>query len=585
MKRSMRTVSLAMVLSVLCSAGQAQVPDRGHNVLLDRGLQVQAATTGYYPPTGIFDLPRWLESNFTTLNLGGGVYFPAVYPAAPGIPWGRWIYDEIQVLPYPSPADIEPEEQPFVPNLVSLQVNDERPMTPAELASVAAVFADIHSLYPDVIMYTNQYAGQLSPTNLRNYMQQTQPDMLMFDDFAFNGNVAGGSPTSLYIELEKYRTIGLEGNDGTGTTPIPVGLYTQSFIHGTHTVSESEIRLNNFAAWAFGDKFVTSFVYASPMLDGSVPSVMFSGKGTDNPTPTFYEVAETNRQSRNLGPSLVRLISTDLRMQMGRNDPGGGAVPNTLPAGVSTWNSAADPYITNITVTNPGSKNSGLEGDAIVGYFKPLDASFTNAGHENDIYFMVVNGLSDANGTAAETIQDIRLDFDFAASGITSLQRLSRDTGMLEQVNLISDGGTLYHLDLSLDGGTGDLFKFDNGGKFAVSLPGDFNGDLVIDLLDFNIMENQWLTTGNGLNVNGDLTGPLGFPDGVIDLYDFNEFSANIYPGGAAAFAAALEASAVPEPNTVLLLLAAAPACLFFDKKRRSSRPFDDRSGCTHSQL
>jgi hypothetical protein len=44
---------------------------------------------------------------------------------------------------------------------------------------------------------------------------------------------------------------------------------------------------------------------------------------------------------------------------------------------------------------------------------------------------------------------------------------LSRDTGFVETVNLTSDGSSLYHLDLVLDGGTGDLFKFNNGGTFV----------------------------------------------------------------------------------------------------------------------
>lgn len=70
-------------------------------------------------------------------------------------------------------------------------------------------------------------------------------------------------------------------------------------------------------------------------------------------------------------------------------------------------------------------------------------------------------------GTPAQTIQSIRIDFDFGSSGITSLQRLSRDTCFVETVNLTSDGRSLYHLDLVLDGGAGDLFKFNNGGTFV----------------------------------------------------------------------------------------------------------------------
>ena len=161
---------------------------------------------------------------------------------------------------------------------------------------------------------------------------------------------------------------------------------------------------------------------------------------------------------------------------MGKHNPG--AVTNTLPSyqhvygqsniSLSTWNSSADPYITNITVTNPnGGINDGLDGDVAVGYFKPLAAEFTNPGHEEDIYFMVLNGLSDSTVTPAQTQQNIRLYFDFTGTTITSLERLDRDTGSVVPVSLTPVTGSQYYLDLTLDGGTGDLLKFNNGGTFV----------------------------------------------------------------------------------------------------------------------
>ena len=118
------------------------------------------------------------------------------------------------------------------------------------------------------------------------------------------------------------------------------------------------------------------------------------------------------------------------------------------------------------------AKNNGLAGDVIVGAFKPLDPSFTNAGHASDVYFMIVNGLSDATGSAADCRQDIHLSFDFGTSGITDLLRLSRQTGQVEEVDLVHGSGSQYSLDLILDGGTGDLFTFNNGGIFATPEPG-----------------------------------------------------------------------------------------------------------------
>ena len=101
---------------------------------------------------------------------------------------------------------------------------------------------------------------------------------------------------------------------------MPVGTYTQTFTYDgvlNHIVSESEVRLNNFAAWAFGCKLVCSYFYENRQTTIE-SSVMFDEDGTKNPTPVFYYVAETNRQSLNLGPALIRLKSHQVAMKMGR---------------------------------------------------------------------------------------------------------------------------------------------------------------------------------------------------------------------------------------------------------------------------
>ena len=61
------------------------------------------------------------------------------------------------------------------------------------------------------------------------------------------------------------------------------------------------------------------------------------------------------------------------------------------------------------------------------------------------------------------------MNFDFSTSGIDSLLRLSRETGLVEAVPLVSNGGSLYSLDLTLDGGTGDLFKYNTGSAFIAA--------------------------------------------------------------------------------------------------------------------
>ena len=476
-QKAKHAVLLAIALSLLCGVARAQELGLGHRVLVERGLQLASLT--FPVETGYFDVDRWAESNFTTPDLFYHTYLPTIMPAAwPGIPWSRWMHpEELDELGAdPANAQLYNWEDPYVPNLVRLQLKDEQDITdPDELATLVAAVGSLRAKYPNVILHTDQGGPAHTAAELRNYMQVVEPDMLMFGCYPYDGTVPGGSPTELYVYLQKYRKLGLAGNDGTGDQPIPVGRYTQTFRYSGvsyHTASESEIRLDEFSAWAFGCKVIDAFVYEQPMHCFDNTPIMFAGGGTTSPTTQFYQVAETNRQSSNLGPALVRLISSDVRMKMGRHKVYTSIYYNTQPDDVSTWTSTADPYITNITATNLGTNNDGYEGDVIVGYFEPLAAEFTNAGHEDDIYFMIVNGLSDGTGLASDCEQRIRLDFDFGTSGIDSLLRMSRETGLIEDVALVSTGGSSYYLDLYLDGGTGDLFKFNNGGTFVgISAP------------------------------------------------------------------------------------------------------------------
>ena len=186
---------------------------RGHNILLQNGLQIQASCAGM----DNFDLNTWDDSYFTTVHFWG-TYPKSIMPSAPGLPWA--ISSTVS-------GDINPSFADYVPSLVSYQMGDERDpdiTDPTDLAAIKSAMETFHVNHPDVITYTNQWGSQISVSDMQAYMQYAEPDMLMFDTYPFNGNLTGGSPTRLYRDLEKYRLLGLAGNDGSGTQPIPVGL-------------------------------------------------------------------------------------------------------------------------------------------------------------------------------------------------------------------------------------------------------------------------------------------------------------------------------------------------------------------------
>ena len=217
----------------------AQNLDRGHRVLLDRGLQISALV--FVSETGYFDPSRWAESNLTSINFWSyGTYYPtALMPPPPGtIPWARLSYfpdGEPNPLGY-SPACLQSFELPYVPSLYRIQLKDEQDITvPSELAKLAEATATYHSLLPNVIVHTNQglpNTGPYTDQEVRNYMRTVHPDMLMFDKYPFGAvELSGLSPNAsgFYDWLERYRKFGLEGNDGSGAQPIPTGVFLRTF--------------------------------------------------------------------------------------------------------------------------------------------------------------------------------------------------------------------------------------------------------------------------------------------------------------------------------------------------------------------
>lgn len=282
-----------------------------------------------------------------------------------------------------------------------------------------------------------------------------------------------------YLALQRTRQAALAGHAGSGRQPIPFGMYTQNTVipRNDHVASASETRFQYFSALAFGCKSIAAFTYARDVRIDKLESYMFRGANTPDtpndtdPLPLFAEFAECNRQTLNLAPALVRLLSTDVRVVRARI-PDGELNPFE-DTRVPDWDADADPYITSIAATNSGSLNKGQPGDVVVGYFKPLLDPSTG---DSELYFMIVNGLTHPSGSTADTAQTIVLTFDFKTSGISSLQRLSRNTGKIELIDSAAQGwthkrGSTYELKLTLPGETGDLFKLKAASQFIANQP------------------------------------------------------------------------------------------------------------------
>jgi len=490
---------------------------KGHRILIERGLQVQGMVT----KDDVFHLNTYQNANYTTINWLWDSN-PAHHGPAPGFPWARWVGDENQM---PGAA-----EQPYLSQLVALQLGDEWHLNDPALRDRAVNWFDaIRDQWPDTILYMNNFGGQVTDAALGDFITRARPDMLSFDTYPWKstyvpptepggqgqpGTPVGGPPTPWYGELRRYRVY-------AGHFGLPLAIYRQTF-HAVQdydqTVyrdpSPSELNLNTFGALAFGATTFIDFTYNT-----GASSLFIPPGGDSNPNALYHQQANINRQARNLGNSLVHLVSLDnppdggqatldIMFHRGKTGPGttdvtplpigfdpDGAAPNTFSEWVSDRN---DPYMrgwvvtncgANCGTTNIGTKNGGMRGDVIISWFKPLDASLDDPTVvEDQLYFMVVNGLTGPDGTAADYRQ--RFTVNFLSSVGPTIQYLDANTGETAFWDLpfAPTTQTRRQLIIELDGGEGMLFKFNTGHGFvgtSAALSGDYNRDGVVDAADY----------------------------------------------------------------------------------------------------
>jgi hypothetical protein len=461
---------------------------KGDRILIERGFQVQGlATTG-----DTFHLSTLSNANYTAVHWlwSPPRSFDGSMPllgAAPGFPWARWVGDETDMPP-------KGDETAYTNQLVMLQLSDEPNLDdPAVRTRFVNWFDSVRSNWPNTILYVND-GGGLQDGNLIDFVNRARPDMISFDNYPWKstydtnqadhiGVPIGGPPLTWYSLLRIHRDISRAYN-------IPYCSYVQTFHaveeYGPHNVyrdpSPSELRLNHFGALAFGAKALIDFHYNN----GS--SSLFTTPGGDsNPKPLFNEKSDCARRCRNFGKALVRLRSIDeatwewttsvmfLRGKDSAGSPNGipinfvgdGASPDNYTDWVYQRN---DPYLNGWTVTNKGTVNNSFRGDVIISWFKPLDESFDGSSFSNQIYMMVVNGLTSPGGTAADCLQEIKLNFVGLTGAMTNLIMLDPTTGNL-QTNGLPLVSSKRQLVLNLNGGDAVLFKFNTGAPFVGFYP------------------------------------------------------------------------------------------------------------------
>jgi hypothetical protein len=500
-------IGLAGMMMGQVQFAQAQL-GKGYQVLLNRGLQLQ----GLVQWDDYFHLDTYSNANYTSVNWGW-TSSPSLMDTTAGEPWSRWVSGTANMPP-------QSGEAPYLNQLVALQLGDEWDLNDdATRTTLVDWFNSVQTNWPNTILYHNNWAGQIPDTQLSDFIARAHPDMLFFDGYPWQsdystGTPLGGPPTNWYSELRRYRAWAMTYN-------LPFGTYRQTFhaIQDYNSTiyrnpSPSELRLLTSAALAFNAKFLTDFVYNAGAT--SLFDILPNGYSGDLYTNALYaEQTDANGRALNLGKTLMCLkpvpnmhnptdvnpppgpasayssfvdgIVTGIMIERGRlisggvtnatplpnsfaNQPSGTPNPANPTALIYSWweYQKNDPYLTGWAVTNKaGVKNSGLPGDVIIAWFTPLDESFDGPNYTNEVYMMVVNALTDTTGTAADCMQEIKLNF--IPSVPSAVVILDPETGLLQTntMPIIPSSGGRRQLVLDLNGGDAALFKFADGAPFV----------------------------------------------------------------------------------------------------------------------
>jgi hypothetical protein len=539
----------------------APVPiSRGRRIILNKGIQVggwvYSGWDQHFNPT------QFTNANYTTADRW---MIPEVLPELPVTMLygcnGRCI-DPMAYLNYDPTytndgrmISLNYQDEPGPHNSAD---PDQRPLlNPDRLGDVENYYNYWRGYYRNALMYLSsavlrEYTANSNGTDgnesgLRTYMQSAKPDMLLFQGYPDYDNDEFGS---WYDNMMSFRTVALEGYDNTGTEPICYGQFLRMYRTSWDgdTPSESYIYLQRFMCMAFGYTFFEDYTY-NGAIGGDYP-VIFNSDWTPNGVYTC--VAAANTQVRNLSPAMARLVSTDVRILMGKHRTwpwyllgGHEDVTNDAPGNITTNMSNVPGYITGVTASNIGGANYGLRGDVVVGFFKPLLEDFDGLTWSNQQYFMIANGLTRQGTWASGCRQQITVDFNFGFSGITGLQRMKRTDsnndgigdvetiiagGSYTDLTFTSLGNNCYRMVLTLNGGQGDLFKYNTGAPFVGSnsgqwtqdrIPGDANEDGVVDVGDLGILAANYGQSGKTWT-QGDFNG-----DDKVDVGDLGILAAN----------------------------------------------------------
>ena len=213
--------------------------------------------------------------------------------------------------------------------------------------------------------------------------------------------------------------------------------------------SESVYRVATYSALAHGAKGFIDWTWDDLTKSPDNPtSYAYPTAGGEKPTAVFEKMARINREVANLGPALLKLHHVrTYHMDLASSRDVSGAGPLY--------------HFSELDQLRKGGLRSLVPKDMPIGVPIHLMVGFFRDDQDQE-YFMVVNKNNSRvlKVDDATLAQSVTMTF---ASAVSAIERLNRETGKVERLELKSD----HTYTFILPAGTGDLFKYATGKPFV----------------------------------------------------------------------------------------------------------------------
>lgn len=451
---------------------------KANRLLIKHGLQLQCwVATDNFELGGKAGQPAYemLPSDWALTGFTGPTFFgpPLINPSYfKSFPDSQWA---IAKAPHGDHLKVEPtdyemengflseEQMKHIDKLTTICFGDEENYDYNNVKILKKWYDLSRKLYPNVLVHNNQMANQWSNTEMRTYIKEAQPDMLVYDRYYFHTSdpVDYIGAKDMAQDLQTYRKLAMEGWKGNKSDYLAFGQYIQGFVNqATYKITESQLRLYYYLTWTFGGKWVNWFRYLQGDGYGgkTTPTewaLLLENGMPGHPTKYMEWVNRCNQESKAIGNYLVRLKTTDVRFAQGTEKYSEGA-----PDGVSVLNPTAS-FIKSVTSRLIAEPEEGA--DIYLGFFDIIpeeeQGDPTFFGDNEKEFFMLTNGYaSKMEETSKAVSQKIVFGIDLVEVQCTQCYWIDPQTGKKVELKPAKTEEGISYFEVELEGGSGALF-------------------------------------------------------------------------------------------------------------------------------